>query len=110
MQGLYATNDWGIFVSHDEVLNGTLNQKQLEDAGYKLINPVCGDIYFDDSGEYLQTDKPFWFLPIEQGGLFEAPYEDMNDIEAEVTPLYPEVFYNLNVAERLCRLNMVCGK
>lgn len=105
-----AMNDWGIFVSHDEVLNGTLERSKLEEAGYELIHPYSGSIYFDDSGEYLETNKSFWFLPIQQPALFDTFYESIDDIKAEVEPLYPEVFYNLNVSERLCRANVVCAE
>lgn len=107
MQKFHAMNDWGIFVSHDEVLNGTFERSKLEEAGYELIHPYSGSIYFDDSGEYLESDKPFWFLPIQQPALFDTFYESIDDIKAEVEPLYPEVFYNLNVAERLVRANVV---
>ncbi len=107
MQNFHAMNDWGIFVSHDEVLNGTLDRIRLEEAGYELIHPYSGCIYFDVSGDYLVTDKPFWFLPIQQPALFDSFYESIEDIEAEVEPLYPEVFSSLDVAERLVRANVV---
>lgn len=107
MQKFHAMNDWGIFVSHDEVINGTFDRAKLEEAGYELIHPYSGCIYFDDSGDYLETDKPFWFLPIQQPALFDTFYESIEDIAAEVEPLYPEVFFNLNVAERLCKANVV---
>ena len=110
MQKLYAMNDWGIYVSHDEVLNGSLDRAKLEEAGYQLIHPQSGCVYFDDSGEYLETKKAFWFLPIQQPALFDTVYESIADIKAEVEPLYPEVFYNLNVSERLCRTNVVCAE
>lgn len=107
MKKFHAMNDWGIFASHDEVLNGTLDSTKLKEAGYELIHPYSCCIYFDASGEYLETDKPFWFLPIQQPGLFDTVYTGIEDIAAEVEPLYPEVFFNLNVAERLCRANAV---
>ena len=106
MLKFHAMNDWGIFVSNDEVLNGTVERSKLEEAEYKLIHPYDGFIYFDNSGEYLKADKPFWFLPIQQPALFESFYEGLDDIAAEVEPLYPEVFFTLSVAERLCKANI----
>lgn len=107
MKNLHAMNDWGIYVSHDEVLNGTLDRSKLEKAGYELIHPHSGCVYFNVSNEYLEIDKPFWFLPIHQPGLLGSFYESIDDIAEEVEPLYPEVFHNLSVAERLVRANVV---
>jgi hypothetical protein len=91
----------GIYVSHDDVLNGTLDRSKLEAAGYTLMYPISGYLYFEDTGESYETVKPFWFLPIQN------PYNSPDKVAAEVTRLYPEVFYELNVAERLVRANMV---
>lgn len=110
MQKLYGMNDWGIYVPHDEVLNGTLKRNKLEEAGYSLIHPLDGELYMDATGEYIKAKEPFWFLPIQQPSLFETFYESMKDIENEVTPLYPEVFFDIAVEERLCRANVVCGE
>lgn len=107
MKNLHAMNDWGIYVPHQEVLNGTLDRAKLEEAGYQLIHPIAGCVYMDNSGEYLESNEPFWFLPIEQPGLFDSFYEDMEDIVAEVEPLYPEVFEHVLVNDRLCRANVV---
>lgn len=109
MQKLNAMNDWGIYVSHDEVLNGTLDRSKLEEAGYQLCHPQqSGCIYFDAPGSYLETEAPFWFLPIQQPSLFDSFYTCMEDIEAEVKPLYPDVFFDIAVEERLCKANVVC--
>lgn len=110
MQKLYAMNDWGIYVSHDEVLNGTLERSKLEEAGYVLLHPIAGCIYMDDTGEYVEATSPFWFLSIQQPALFDSFYTCMDDIKAEVEPLYPEVFFDFNVSERLCRANVVCAE
>lgn len=104
---LHAMNDWGIYISNEEVTNGTLDRTKLEEADFQLIHPISGCIYFNNSGDYLKTDKPFWFLPIQQPGLFDTFYEGIEDIVAEVEPLYPEAFFNLNVAKRLCKANVV---
>lgn len=107
MQNLHAMNDWGIYVSHEEVLNGTLDRAKLEEAGFQLIHPIAGCVYMDDYGEYFESNKPFWFLPIQQPALFDSFYESIEDVKAEVEPLYPEAFKPISVAERLCRANVV---
>lgn len=107
MQTLHAMNDWGIYASHEAVVNGTLDRAKLEEADFQLIHPIAGCVYMDESGEYLESDKPFWFLPIQQPALFESFYESIEDIEAEVEPLYPEMFKSIDVAGRLCRANVV---
>lgn len=107
MQKLNAMNDWGIYVSHTEVLNGAFDRSKLEEAGYELFYPNAGCIYFMVSNESFEIDKPFWFLPIQQPALLGSFYESIDDVAAEVEPLYPEVFNNLSVAERLVRASIV---
>lgn len=101
MKKIYGLNGWGIYVPHEEVLNGPLDRSKLEAAGYTLVYPRLGFLYFEDTGESYKTVKPFWFLPIKN------PHTNIDEITAEVTRLYPEVFYELNVAERLAMANMV---
>lgn len=110
MRKLYGMNEWGICVPHAEVLNGPLARKELEEAGYSLIHPLDGELYMDATGKYIEAKEPFWFLPIQQPTLFGSVYTCMDDIKAEVEPLYPEVFSNIAVEKRLCRANVVCGE
>lgn len=107
MERMYAICLWGICVPHDEVLNGSLDRNKLEAAGYRFLNPVSGFLTFYESGDTINAAKPFWFLPTSPTGFFE-PYKDgIADVITSVTAVYPEVFYNLNVAERLCKVNIV---
>lgn len=105
---LHASNDWGLFVSLDEVKTHNLDEEKLLSDGFNLIKPVSGCIYFDATGEYRSANEPFWFLPLAwQGGLFDAPYDGIEDIEEEVEDVYPDVLALGNVAKRLCRINVV---
>lgn len=105
---LHASNDWGLFVSLDEVKAHGLDEDKLLSDEFELIKPVSGCIYFDATGEYHDAKEPFWFLPLAwQGGLFDAPYNGIENIEEEVEDVYPEVFAFGSVAKRLCRINVV---
>jgi hypothetical protein len=105
---LHASNDWGLFVSLDEVKAHNLDEDKLMAEEFVLIKPISGYVYFDAAGEYRSAKEPFWFLPLAwQGGLFAAPYRDIDDIEDELEDVYPEVFELDSVANRLCRVNVV---
>ena len=105
---LHASNDWGLFVSLDEVKAYGLDEDKLLSDEFELIKPVSGCICFDATGEYHDAKEPFWFLPLAwQGGLFDAPYNGIENIEEEVEDVYPEVFAFGSVAKRLCRINVV---
>lgn len=106
---LHATNDWGVFVSLDEVKEHNLDEDKLMAEGFQLTKPISGFIYFDAAGEYQNADKPFWFLPLEYQGniLGEEGYDGMEGIKAEFEGIYPDVFNITSVEERLCRINVV---
>lgn len=105
---LHASNDWGLFVSLEEVKTHNLDEDKLLADEFELIKPISGCIYFDATGDYHSADEPFWFLPLAwQGCLFDAPYSGIENIEAEVEDVYPEIFAFGSVAKRLCRINVV---
>lgn len=108
MKKLYALNDWGIHIGQGEVASGLVTTDEIVEAGGMQINPVAGEVYYDGSGEYVIPQMPFWFIPIQQPGLFEAPYEGIEDIEAELTDLLPDALLaKCPIRDRLCRANVV---
>ena len=107
METLLAMNDWGIYLDPKDKPK-EISDDRMEEAGFYLLHPVCrGSIYFDFSGDYIWAENDFWFLPISQPGLFEAPYESMNDIRAEVTSVLPELFKEIDAEELLAKINVV---
>ena len=60
---LHASNDWGLFVSLDEVKAHGLDEDKLLSDEFELIKPISGCIYFDATGEYRDAKEPFWFPP-----------------------------------------------
>ena len=108
MKKLYALNDWGIHISQEEVDAGLITADEVVEAGGMQVNPIAGEIYYDGSGEYVIAQKPFWFIPIQQPGLYEAPYEGVEDIEAELDGLLPAALLaKCPICDRLCRANVV---
>lgn len=108
MKKLFAMNDWGIHISQAEVDVGLVTVEQIKEAGGMLVNPIAGDIYFDESGNHEIPQAPFWFVPVQQPGLYEAPYEVIEDIEAELEGALPDALLARGlICERLCRANVV---
>lgn len=105
METLLAMNDWGIYLDPKDKPK-EISDDRMEEAGFYLLHPAYrGSIYFDFSGNYIDAEADFWFLPISQPGLFDSPYESMNDIRAEVEPELPELFSKMNVEEMLVKVN-----
>ena len=105
-----AMKDWGIIILNEDVVAGKVSKEELESADFTLVQPVAGTgyIYQDSTGEYIDVDdQPFWFLPIQQPGLFDAPYEDIQDIKREVASVAPWFDEQWDVEDQLCLINCV---
>lgn len=110
MNKFYAVNDWGLVV--DEIPEN-YTEEQFKDAGFVRINPVPdanNSIYYDASGEWTTPRAPFWFLPIEQPGLYEAPYNDSDDIQHELWSVFPAFAEEFDCEPLLAKVNVVGGE
>ena len=110
MNMLYPINDWGLVL-----LDPDENQiAEAEVLGFEKITPAkgaCNQIYMDESGEYINPDKPFWMCELSQPGLFDgAGYDEVSDIRYDFPDVDIEDVLGMTIDEMLAKVNVVAER
>lgn len=106
-----SKSGWGILVPISEVKNGLVSEDTLLEPGFEKIDPVDALVYNELEG-YESIDEPFWFYWIRQPGLFDTPYNDMDDLVRSLEADFEgtDIFEVKSVEQRLTKIDVVVAR